>query len=71
MGSDDGSLIAEVELTEEPEFGIRRDALGIHSLGRLEYELRDGGGLRGPTGTGGLGGQFSTGLDTPRLPWED
>jgi 2-polyprenyl-6-methoxyphenol hydroxylase-like FAD-dependent oxidoreductase len=36
------SLIAEVELAEEPEWGIRRDALGIHSFGRLEYEVRDG-----------------------------
>jgi 2-polyprenyl-6-methoxyphenol hydroxylase-like FAD-dependent oxidoreductase len=35
-------LIAEVEMTEEPDLGIRRDALGIHSLGRLEYEVRDG-----------------------------
>src|SRR2546422_291474 len=36
------SLIAEVEMGEEPELGIRRDALGIHSFGRLEYEIRDG-----------------------------
>jgi 2-polyprenyl-6-methoxyphenol hydroxylase-like FAD-dependent oxidoreductase len=36
------NLIAEVELAEEPEWGIRRDALGIHSFGRLEYEIRDG-----------------------------
>jgi 2-polyprenyl-6-methoxyphenol hydroxylase-like FAD-dependent oxidoreductase len=36
------SLIAEVEMAEEPELGIRRDAIGIHSLGRLEYEVRDG-----------------------------
>jgi 2-polyprenyl-6-methoxyphenol hydroxylase-like FAD-dependent oxidoreductase len=36
------SLIAEVELAEEPELGIRRDALGIHGLGRVEYEIRDG-----------------------------
>ncbi len=36
------SLIAEVEMAEEPELGIRRDALGVHSLGRLEYEVRDG-----------------------------
>jgi 2-polyprenyl-6-methoxyphenol hydroxylase-like FAD-dependent oxidoreductase len=35
-------LIAEVELTEEPELGIRHDATGIHSFGRLEYEIRDG-----------------------------
>ena len=36
------SLIAEVEIAEEPEWGIRRDALGIHSFGRVEYEIRDG-----------------------------
>jgi 2-polyprenyl-6-methoxyphenol hydroxylase-like FAD-dependent oxidoreductase len=36
------SLIAEVEMTEEPELGIRRDALGLHALGREEYEIRDG-----------------------------
>src|ERR1700730_7575105 len=48
------SLIAEVEMAEEPEWGIRRDALGVHSLTRLE----DGGPVRvmvteqhiGPTG---------------------
>src|SRR5436190_9973034 len=36
------ALIAEAEMAEEPELGIRRDARGIHSLGRLEYEIRDG-----------------------------
>jgi 2-polyprenyl-6-methoxyphenol hydroxylase-like FAD-dependent oxidoreductase len=36
------NLIAEVEVSEEPELGIRRDALGIHGIGRLEYEIRDG-----------------------------
>ena len=36
------NLIAEVEMTEEPELGIRRDALGVHALGREEYEIRDG-----------------------------
>ena len=36
------NLIAEVELAEEPEWGIRRDALGLHSFGRLEYEIREG-----------------------------
>jgi 3-(3-hydroxy-phenyl)propionate hydroxylase len=30
------SLIAEVELAEEPEWGIRDDALGRHGLNRLE-----------------------------------
>jgi 3-(3-hydroxy-phenyl)propionate hydroxylase len=28
-------LIAEVELAEEPEWGLRRNALGIHSLSRM------------------------------------
>ncbi|WP_291869033.1 FAD-dependent monooxygenase [Bradyrhizobium sp.] len=36
------SLIAEVELAEQPEWGIRQDAIGIHALGRVEYEIRDG-----------------------------
>jgi 2-polyprenyl-6-methoxyphenol hydroxylase-like FAD-dependent oxidoreductase len=36
------SLIAEVEMAEVPEWGIRHDALGVHALGRLEYEVRDG-----------------------------
>ena len=36
------NLIAEVEMAEEPEWGIRRDALGIHALGKVEYEIRDG-----------------------------
>jgi 3-(3-hydroxy-phenyl)propionate hydroxylase len=30
------NLIAEVEITGEPEWGVRRDALGIHALSRLE-----------------------------------
>jgi len=29
-------LIAEVEMAEEPEWGIRHDALGVHGLNRLE-----------------------------------
>lgn len=36
------SLIAEVEMTEMPTLGIHRNALGVHSFGRLEYEIRDG-----------------------------
>ena len=35
-------LIAEVEMTEEPTLGMRRDAIGIHAFGRSEYEIRDG-----------------------------
>jgi 2-polyprenyl-6-methoxyphenol hydroxylase-like FAD-dependent oxidoreductase len=36
------NLIAEAEVTEEPELGIRKDAVGVHAIGRLEYEIRDG-----------------------------
>jgi 2-polyprenyl-6-methoxyphenol hydroxylase-like FAD-dependent oxidoreductase len=36
------SLIAEVEVAEAPELGIRRDERGVHALGRVEYEIRDG-----------------------------
>jgi 2-polyprenyl-6-methoxyphenol hydroxylase-like FAD-dependent oxidoreductase len=36
------SLIAEVELAEEPEWGIHHDARGMHALGRVDYEIRDG-----------------------------
>jgi 2-polyprenyl-6-methoxyphenol hydroxylase-like FAD-dependent oxidoreductase len=47
------ALIAQVELTEEPPWGIHRDAKGTHSFGRLEYEIRDGEVVfldRGPVG---------------------
>jgi 2-polyprenyl-6-methoxyphenol hydroxylase-like FAD-dependent oxidoreductase len=36
------SLIAQVEMAEEPELGIRRDARGMHALGKVEYEIHDG-----------------------------
>lgn len=36
------ALLAEVELAGEPEWGIHTDAVGIHSFGRVEYEIRDG-----------------------------
>ena len=47
------SLIAQVEMTEQPELGIRRDAVGTHALGRVDYEIRDGQVVyadRGPVG---------------------
>jgi 2-polyprenyl-6-methoxyphenol hydroxylase-like FAD-dependent oxidoreductase len=47
------SLIAVVEMTEEPELGIRHDAIGKHALGRVDYEVRDGEVVyadRGPVG---------------------
>jgi 3-(3-hydroxy-phenyl)propionate hydroxylase len=36
------SLIAQVEMTEEPALGIRRTSSGMHALGKVEYEIRDG-----------------------------
>ena len=36
------ALLAEVEVAQEPELGIRQDELGTHSFGRTEYEIRDG-----------------------------
>jgi 3-(3-hydroxy-phenyl)propionate hydroxylase len=36
------ALIAEVEMADEPELGIRHDEIGMHALGREEYEIRDG-----------------------------
>ena len=36
------ALIAEVEMSDEPELGIRQNAAGIYGIGRVEYEVRDG-----------------------------
>jgi 2-polyprenyl-6-methoxyphenol hydroxylase-like FAD-dependent oxidoreductase len=36
------NLIAELEMSEQPELGIRHDATGVHAIGRREYEIRDG-----------------------------
>jgi 2-polyprenyl-6-methoxyphenol hydroxylase-like FAD-dependent oxidoreductase len=36
------NLIAEAEMTEEPELGMRKDAIGVHAIGRLDYEIRNG-----------------------------
>jgi 2-polyprenyl-6-methoxyphenol hydroxylase-like FAD-dependent oxidoreductase len=33
------ALIAEAELAEEPELGMRRDATGIHGFGKVEYRI--------------------------------
>lgn len=35
-------LIAEVEMVDEPKLGFHQDAIGIHSFGRLDYEIRNG-----------------------------
>jgi 2-polyprenyl-6-methoxyphenol hydroxylase-like FAD-dependent oxidoreductase len=36
------SLIAEADMAQEPELGIRQDERGIHALGKVDYEIRDG-----------------------------
>jgi 2-polyprenyl-6-methoxyphenol hydroxylase-like FAD-dependent oxidoreductase len=36
------ALLAEVEMAEEPELGIRRTPSGTHALGKVEYEIKDG-----------------------------
>src|SRR5207247_4797111 len=36
------SLLAEVEMTEEPETGIRRTPSGTHAIGKVEYEIKGG-----------------------------
>jgi 2-polyprenyl-6-methoxyphenol hydroxylase-like FAD-dependent oxidoreductase len=36
------ALLAEVEMAEEPELGIRRTPSGVHALGKVEYEIKDG-----------------------------
>ena len=36
------SMIAEVEFAEEAEWGTHTDAVGIHGMGRVDYEIVDG-----------------------------
>lgn len=36
------NLIAEAEMADEPELGVRHDARGVHGIGRLEFEIVDG-----------------------------
>ena len=35
-------LIAEAEMRDKPELGMRQDAHGLYGIGRVEYEIRDG-----------------------------
>jgi 2-polyprenyl-6-methoxyphenol hydroxylase-like FAD-dependent oxidoreductase len=48
------SLIAQVEMTQEPELGIRRIPSGTHALGKVEYEIEDGEVVYQPGGTVGV-----------------
>ena len=36
------ALIAEVEMAEQPQLGIRNDEHGVHGFGKLNYEIRNG-----------------------------
>jgi len=36
------ALLAEAEMTEEPELGVRRTPSGTHALGKVDYEVKDG-----------------------------
>src|SRR6185369_2274168 len=35
------ALLAEVEMTEEPDLGVRRTPTGTHAIGKVEYEIKD------------------------------
>jgi 3-(3-hydroxy-phenyl)propionate hydroxylase len=48
------SLLAEVEMTEEPRLGVRRTPSGTHALGKTEYEVKDGEVVYRPGGTVGV-----------------
>jgi 2-polyprenyl-6-methoxyphenol hydroxylase-like FAD-dependent oxidoreductase len=48
------SLLAEVEMAEEPELGVRRTPSGTHALGKTEYEVIDGKVVYQPGGTVGV-----------------
>jgi 2-polyprenyl-6-methoxyphenol hydroxylase-like FAD-dependent oxidoreductase len=48
------SLIAQVEMTEEPELGIRRTPSGTYAIGKVEYEIEEGEVVYQPGGTVGV-----------------
>jgi 2-polyprenyl-6-methoxyphenol hydroxylase-like FAD-dependent oxidoreductase len=48
------ALLAEVEMTEEPELGVRRTPSGTHAIGKVEYEVMDGAVVYKPGGTVGV-----------------
>jgi len=36
------ALIAEVEMTGQPPLGVRNDEIGVHGIGKVNYEIRNG-----------------------------
>jgi hypothetical protein len=64
------ALLAEVEMSEEPELGIRGTPSGMHALGKVEYEIKDGEAVYTPGGTVGVmltESQVGTSEPTPRI----
>ena len=47
------SLIAQVQMADEPELGVRRTPSGTHALGKVEYEIKDGAAVYKPGGRSG------------------
>ena len=58
-------------MAEEPELGIRRDALGIHAFGRVEYEIRDGEIIYEDGGPDPGHGDRAAPSDRASPPWRD
>lgn len=48
------ALLAQAEMTEEPETGIRRTPSGMHAIGKEEYEIKDGKIIYGKGGKVGI-----------------
>jgi 2-polyprenyl-6-methoxyphenol hydroxylase-like FAD-dependent oxidoreductase len=48
------ALLAQAEMTEEPETGIRRTPSGMHAIGKEEYEIKDGQVIYGKGGKVGI-----------------
>jgi 3-(3-hydroxy-phenyl)propionate hydroxylase len=36
------NILAEVQMTEKPPYGVHRSAVGMYAFGREEYEIKDG-----------------------------
>lgn len=47
-------LRAEVEMAEEPELGVRHTPTGMHAIGKVEYEVKDGQVVYGKGGKVGI-----------------
>lgn len=48
------ALLAQAEMTEEPETGIRRTPSGTHAIGKEQYEIKDGKVVYAKGGTVGI-----------------